>query len=463
MLQAAPLPVYFEFEPLPGTAQEAFWWACTNPVLTERPGFPALIGAPGVGKTHCGGAANMMNGIEYPSVYQVLAPSYRNHMLMATLPKYKEFLWSLHQQSLKEFKKPFISLTADGKIYHETKQQIELTNGSVFYFRSTDDPDKLYGGTMGGIHADEAGLMPEQVVAILPARLRAPGTPQQFIVTFTPKGSGKHWTNRWYGRQVKQAKEALARGEPGLGIDRDYPVFGLNMKDNPNNSARMIARLEEESKTNPFARQELYWDWMDVGGLIYAAFQESTHVRPKPLDLIFTRYAAGIDFGMSSPTVIEVAAEDTNGRRWFTGEFSRTFCSGEQLLKACFDTMDQYPGIRFYCDPHDPAKIDWLRRNMVPAVKADPSLNSRVTLTWDYLTIKPDGLPGLFYTPDCVNLIAEAESWSWKATAGPGGQVTYDDVEPHAHHSDAAGYAMVALGRTFEPMRVVWGREKVTA
>jgi hypothetical protein len=456
------MPVYLDFEPIKGTAQEAFWAACSDPDLEKRPQFPALIGAPGVGKTHCGAVATIANALNYPAPYLVLAPTYRNHMLMATLPKYKEFLVALHTQSLREYKKPLIVLTADGKVYHETKQQIELTTGATLHFRSTDEPEKLYGGTMGGIHADEAALMPEMVVAILPPRLRAPDTPQQAILTFTPKGSSKHWTNRWYGRQVAEAKEALARGEPGIGADRDYPVFGLNMEDNPALSRRMIARLKEEAEKNPFARQEYYWDWIEVGGLIFAMFDASIHVRDKRQDTVFTRYAAGIDFGMSSPTVIEVAAEDQHGRRWFTGEFSKPFCSGDDLLRACYNTMEEYPGIRFACDPHDPAKIQWLRRNMVPAYKADPSVNSRITLIWDYLAVRGDGLPGLFYTPDCVNLIAEAESWSWRAGASPGGQVTYDDVEPHAHHSDAAGYAMVALGRTFQPMKVIWGaREEV--
>ena len=474
------MPIYLRYEPLENTGQRAFWEACGwrkgdqgwyRLPETPRATFLALIGGAGIGKTKIGANATVLNAIEFPANYLIVAPTFQNHMLMTTLPEYRGVLEGLNRDSLAQTGRPFIKLTADGSTYHKTDRMIELVGGSIFFFRSAEEPENLYGPKLGGFHADEAGLIKEEAITILQDRLGRDGGKvgaQQGIFTFTPKGSKKHWSNRYFGAQYERAKAAMERGEPGAGEGRGdwarYPVFTLRVKDNPHIVAWQVEDRERRALESPLAYREYYGEWADMGGLIFEQFDYATHVRPVPERTTWVRYAAGVDFGMSAPTVIIVLAEDQNGRIWWCREFDRTQCSNRDLVGACRGVMDDFPGIQFYCDPHNPEIIKGLRANMIPARKAKADVNARVTLMWDRLAKMPgDNLPGLYVTPDCVNSIAEFEAWSWKATASVGGVITYDDVEPHAHRMDAGGYAHLALGRQYVPIPIETRRERAFA
>lgn len=471
--------VYLDYEPFPHTGQEAFWEACgfrkgpegwyrsthvePHPitgeprVVSDTPiaRHAALVGPAGIGKTMTGTAAMIMNAIEFPSKYLILAPTFQNHMKMTTLPEYEYRLEVMDRQFRRQYKKPLVRRTADGAIFHKTDREInlmptvpEIPVGSTLFYRGTDDVDYLYGPTLGGIHFDEPGLMVEDAATIGRDRLRAGVGAQQAIYTFTPKGSKRHWTSRDFGPQLAVAMAALERGEIGIGNHPTHPVFTMRAEDNRMLTEEELAERRVRAEQSRRGYQEYHGVWLDEGGLIFEMFNPTDHVRAMPADIRLVRYAGGIDFGLSSPTVVIVVAEDSNGRRWWCREFSRRQCSDLELLTACRKYMDEFPGIRFFADPHSPEWIKRLRQNYaIPVWAAKPDVDARVSIMWEFLAPRVDGIPGIRFTPECVDSIAEVESWSWKPTRSGGGVVTYDDVEPHAHWCDAGGYAMVALGK----------------
>ena len=407
----------------------------------------------------------MMNAFEDPGYYLVLAPTYQNHMLMTTLPEYRDRLGTMHKESLRATGKPLVKLTADGNVYHKTERSITIHAGeegqeeSTFFFRSTEEPENLYGPNLKGLHADEAGLFREEAYDVALGRMREDTPHRQAIFTFTPKGSQKHWTSREFGPQLKVAKAALERGEIGVGFHPTRPVFTMRMEDNPALAKDYFENMARRAEISVVGRQEYLGEWVDVGGLIYETFCDK-HIRPVAEGTRFVRVAGGIDFGMQAATVVIVIAEDVNGRYWWLREFYQPRCNDAGLIDACYRYMHEFPYIKFFCDPHDPDMILKLRRAGVPARKAKADVNARVTTMWRLLEFAADGLPGIFVTPGCPYSISEFESWSWKEGTRYMGGVHYDDVEPHFHCMDAGGYALGEMPAGVEPTPVVWGRKE---
>jgi len=467
------MSVRLEYTPFRGTAQEAFWEACGwrrhgtewfRDLPDDHPNiYPALMGPAQIGKTQIGAAATILNALHYPAEYIILAPTYQNHVLMTTRPKYESFLNSLHQQSIANREPSPVVLTADKKIFHETKKQVELRAGdrgneySILHFRSTEDENNLYGPTLGGFHADEAGLMPGSVRNVVQDRV---GVGARIgVYTFTPKGSRRHWTNFVFGPQYRRARELLERGEAGVGEHPLYPVFTMRAEDNPILRKEVLRDRAERSTQDKKAWQEYHGDWLDEGGLIFETFDSAVHVRPMG-DHRLIRYAAGVDFGSTAPTAMIVAGEDVSGRTWFTHEFYEPRCSEGRLLRACYGLMEMYPGIHFFCDPSGKDERKFLRMHGIPAQAAENSIDRGVSRIWELLAVQGTE-PGMYVTPDCVNTISGFESWSLKASSSFGGVVKYEDVEPHFHEMDVVRYSALGLQRIWQPAEVLW--EKVNA
>lgn len=440
------------------TAQKPFF--DIKPVSQGGPRFPALVGPARIGKTRTGAAKLISYAIEYPAKYFVGAPTYQNHMKIATLPTYENLL---------EYAIDIVDLTDDGRMYHKTDQCIRLKPtvrgkpGSRIDFRTVDDPGRMWGAEYAAYHLDEAGQMAEEVPAILEPRLTAQDGPRQGIATFTPRGDKRHWTWRYYGRQYEQAIALAEEWKTGWVGEGDFPVATLTIEQNPWLDPGLLKHLKEQAKGSALRRQEYYGEWFESGGVIYEDFDPNLHVRYLPKDAVIKRVAAGVDFGLSAPTVIIVVGEDQNGRLWWLHEFYQPKCDWRTLVQECDRLRMLYPAICFYCDPNGKTEIKQLRMpHGFPAFPANNEVNARVTRIWDLLSRDGSSMPGMFVTPGCSFSISEFLGWSWKEGKGLSGNVMYDQVEPHAHCLDAGGYATVALLERYDsPMPVQWGRERV--
>jgi hypothetical protein len=447
------LDVYVDYEPFPGTAQEDFW-ACDKL-------YPAYAGPAGIGKSLSGAAKIITAALLHPRDYVVAAPTWHNHLLTATLPAYEKLI-----------PREVVEFTAEGKVFHRTDKKITLKTVkwhptkapdavSHLWFRSTEEPESFYGGNWGGFHFDEAGGMPERAMEIARFRMRDNSGPLQGIFTFTPRANKKHWTYSLFGKQYEKAQEMLFKGVKRIVVDDPlYPVFSLHIENNPALPKEVLVEAKRRAEVSKLARQEYYGEYIDVGGTIYESFDPNVHVRLKSDDVGFVRVVAGVDFGRQAPTVIIVVGQDTNGYLWWCHEFYRAQCLQSDFLTACADIRARYPAISFYCDPSGKTDIQMMRRYGIPAYKADNSLDARVGRIWELLDRKA-GIPGMFVTPECAHSIDEFQSWSWRENVTRSDVVRYDMVEENAHCMDAGGYAAVALGNVFEPMRVIWGRERV--
>jgi len=387
----------------------------------------------------------------------VVAPTFHNHMMRATLPTYEVLLEPAFRAAQR--KEPsFVELTADGRLYHRTDGVIRFKNNSCIWFGTAEEPQNLYGPSLGGWHLDEAGQMHEQALTIMMGRLRGAGA-LQGIATFTPRGDKSHWTHRKYGKQYEKALGLANDGHVGAAWHATHPVFTLTARQNPFLAEHILREMEEEAKHSPLARQEAYGEWLDLGGLVYEKFDPNIHVRPLPENTVFRRVAAGIDWGIRAPTVIVVIGEDYNGRLWWAREFYQRNCLDTQIAEECARIMQIWPNIQFYCDPEGKAAIQALRARYVPARAGNNDVDTRVRRIWKLLDKEGSSLPGMFVTPSCPYTITEFESWCWKVGTARSGLVRYDEVERGSHCLDAGGYAILALTYQYaEPIRVTWGK-----
>jgi len=423
------------------TAQKPFF-ECPPP-SEGGPAYPALIGPAQIGKTQTGAAKLLVYAFQHPANYLVAAPTMNNHLRTAVIPKYEELLFPAIEA---------VRLTDDKHIYHKTDSCIRLRAGprgdgtSTIWFRSAEDPTNLWGPSYAAWHLDEAGQIHDDAVAIMQDRLTAKGAmPLQGIITFTPRGDRKHWTYLYYGQQIEKALQMAANWETAWVPHDTYPVATLTPWQNAWLPPDTVKQREERAGQSRLRWQEFYGGFLESGGLIYGNFDPNVHVRRLPENHRIVRVAAGVDFGRVSATVIIVIGRDEAGRLWWLHEFYRPNIRTHELYEEIAHVRMKWPNIQFYCDPSEPASIDNLRYNGVPARKANNSVNLRISKISDLLERDGSSLPGMFVDPSCAYSISEFQSWSWKEGRGIEGDAGYDQVEPHAHCLDAGGYATLAI------------------
>lgn len=128
-----------------------------------------------------------------------------------------------------------------------------LENGSVIYWRSADQPDRLRGPNLNWFYLDEADYMEVGIWDVMLGRIRR--NPNRCWLTTTPDGlSGKGWVK---DRIAKKIRDGF----------KDYALITSKTRDNVYLPAEYVRTLEE-SYTSDFARQELDGEFIDARGRV---------------------------------------------------------------------------------------------------------------------------------------------------------------------------------------------------
>ncbi|KKL17944.1 hypothetical protein LCGC14_2480440, partial [marine sediment metagenome] len=144
----------------------------------------------------------------------------------------------------------------------------------------------------------------------------------------------------------------------------------------------------------------------------------------------FKQRLGGIDFGGVSPTALVVGGLDGGGRAWAVAEWYRHQATLDELAAAMAALQEAHaPGavgsrsLRWIADPSGKAEIAKLRNMGFQVSKArhGNSLELRVQLMGARLNLGPGKLPGIYFTPECPNLIAEVEGLMWRRSRLTGG------------------------------------------
>ncbi len=298
------------------------------------------------------------------------------------------------------------------------RREFSLYNGSIAYFRSTDDADTLRGPSIMWAWMDEYQDSSEKAFGALAARIRQQEYPHLCWLTGTPKGK-QHWSRKIFLPKAysKEFDEAVFDREEGI-----YITYNAPTKDNPYGGAKLHATLAGiYGENTPLARQELYGEEVMVDTLRFDVWDRQMFVKPRDQwpQPYPDRVVAGVDFGFSHPSAILVEGLDEKNRRYILETFSQQHMSEGDLTEVATDMYHRHPIRYFLCDSADPRWVRTMARAGLPVKYAKKSLgatnepSSGFGLCYSALTRRVEGQPAFFVDPvNAKHFVREIEAMS---------------------------------------------------
>jgi len=312
------------------------------------------------------------------------------------------------------------------KSFNKTEGHLVLTNGSEAFFRSAEDPDRLRGPNLAWVWLDEGQEAQGGIGGVwdvLLGRLRASETASA-LLTCTPKGM--NWVYRAFGEIPLKPNRFVvrARTEDNFYLPPEY-----------------LAHLKA-TYVGDFARQELEGEFVAFAGLVYRDFRHD-HIKVAP-DIEWGKVVAGVDFGFSHATAIEVVGLDYDGRAYVLDEFFEQRQTEDEIISAARGLQRKWNISEFHCDYEDPRMIQALQLADLPAMNAIKNVIPGIQAVAARLEVQEDGLPRLFIAPHCHNLIREMQTYRYVERAE--GLATKDaPIKADDHGADALRYAVMGL------------------
>jgi phage terminase large subunit len=304
-------------------------------------------------------------------------------------------------------------LNDTGIPYRQTRTSIELPNHDAeIAFVTLESESRVRGPNYAWSWVDEVEYVSDRLIwKALKGAVRDGPNPQLFV-TSTPKGRRLVW-DEWV-----------------VGKTAHHALYKATTFDNPFIDAEdYVAGLGYEGA---FFEQEITADFVTFEGLVYPAFDRTTHVRE--VDTTGWATVLALDVGTRNPTAL-LTIRYAGDRIHVESELYQRGMSSDAITDAA---VDAYKGSRadfLVIDPSSAGLIKSLDDRGIPARKADNAIIpgiSRVTSAMSNLTVDPS----------CVNTIAEFESYAYP----DGGKVEKDaPIKANDHAMDALRYAVMEL------------------
>lgn len=369
--------------------------------------FRAYVGGIGSGKTVAGCNEAIRLAFKYPKSYG-----------MITAPTYT-MLRDATQLTFFEFLPRQLILT-----FNKSENKLVLKNGSVIFFRSTEDPEKLRGPNLDWFFMDEISESKHMAWKILIGRIRRGKLDVGFGVG-TPKGF--NWV---YKEFIEKDRE-------------EYSIVRSSSKENIHLTKDFIESLVD-SYSGAFAKQEIEGEFVGFEGLVYSNFRRNNILDIRWDKLGIKHWIAGIDFGFTNPTVALLIGVDDDDRYFIVEELYERRLHIEkfiEIIKKWRDKYGMYRLPRFYADPSEPRIISDLRRNNIDAVKADNQIMKGINVVSSMIEPNSDNLIRLFILKDCKETIREFQSYRYHEEK-EGKTLSDVPLKVDDHAMDAARYAI---------------------
>jgi len=274
--------------------------------------------------------------------------------------------------------------------YEEKKveQIILLPNGSKFFFRGMDDPEKIKSSEFNYIWLEEATEFTEKDYQQLRLRLRKPTGDRnrnQMFLTFNPI-SKTNWVYPYF----------FEYSQP------DTSILHTTYKDNPfldREYVQILENLIEQDKTY----YEVYTlgKFATIENTIYSNYDIVSKL-PKHFDEIIY----GVDYGYNNPSaVIKIGLRDQEV--WIIDELYKSKLTNADLIEELKEFVN--PKGPLYCDSAEPNRIEEMIRAGFNAFPADKSVKDGI----DFVKRKK-----IHIHEYCVNTIKEIRNYKWKEDRG---------------------------------------------
>lgn len=358
--------------------------------------FIGIISGIGGGKTYFGKIWLAREIINNPQEdFLVVSPTYSMFQRIV-LPQTKEFLDTVFKGEYKISEKTYY-----------------LPNGKVF-FGSADNPLSLEGVHVKGVWMDEAGQMKREAWDV--AQRRTALKKGRILLTTTPYNLG------WLKTDFFDLWE---------GGDFDYDVIQFPSILNPSFPKD---EFERAKKVLPDWKFEMFYlgKFARPEGLVYKDFGVDNLVEPFSIPSDWRRIA-GLDWGYNNPTAVIWLAIDNDGIIYVYKEYYKR---GKLPSEVFFDIHGE-PVEKIYCDPSNPAAIEILRRNGLPAEPANNEVKEGISKVIELIKTKR-----LKVFRGLGNFLDEIGSYSWAEKAG---QIKEEPIKDNDHLMDALRYALASL------------------
>lgn len=401
-----------KFETFSRTQLEALtWWSDSSPYRD----LDAVIcdGAVRSGKTLCMGisfvcwASRRFSGERFAICGRTIG-SIRRNLLSALLP----VLSDIGFQCEDRVSQNRLTISFRGR------------SNTFFLFGGRDESSQalIQGVTLGGILMDEAALMPRSFVEQACARCSAEGSKLWF--NCNPEGPG-HW---FYAEWIKRAEERRAL----------YLHFELS--DNPALSRRVIARYRSMF-SGVFYRRFILGEWVAAEGRVYDFFDES-YLRKPPGKC--EKYAMSCDYGTANPFSLGLWGLKDGVWYRLREYYYDSRKAGSQKTDAEYAAelrklAEGLPVSFITVDPSAASFIETLRREELPARKADNDVTGGIRLAADMLK---NGR--LVICEGCLDAVREFGLYCWdENSAGRDAPLKQND-----HAMDEIRYFAAEISRS---------------
>ena len=331
------------------------------------------------------------------------------------------------------------------KIIGRPYLSIELTNGSIIELKGAENPDNLRGVKLRGLVIDEIASIRNWNwlwSEVLRPTLTDYEAPAIFIST--PKGF-----NHFYDLYKLGQK-------PGL-----YKSWRFTSYENPVLPKGEIDEAKKSLTKDTFA-QEYLADFRKFTGLVFKRFDRDIHVI-EPIEISGDVYRC-FDFGSTNPTVCLWIVVDSDDN-WFIVD--EHYESGK-IINYHAGVINANPRSENVINSYgDPSGAQWIKEFADRGIFITPATRETGTQqqSWIRLRIEKiaerlkvipghfvqnvsnEGNPSLFVFKNCVNTIAEFETYRWKEKAVTQAQdLNEPDIPEKAndHAVDALGYFAVS-------------------
>ncbi len=369
--------------------------------------FSALIAGTGGGKTFIGPYWLAPRIAKSPEgLFGIGAPTYK----------------MLNRVTAPELVKAFRGTTLEGE-YKPSVGEYRLPTGGIIYLFSTDDPDHIEGGQYDDIWLDEAGQMKRWTWVVVQARL---GLKQGgLLLTTTP------YSLNWMYREIYI---------PAKAGDGDYFVSQFPSIANPYYPREEFERAKRTMDERTFAMRYL-GEFRKMAGLVWPEFdswvcqaaEAELAVKRAKEEPQSVRYVGGIDWGYNNPFVALSGFVDRDDVLWLY----RERCQTRTLLSDHSKHLDDQS--TYFADPSGKQEIEEM---ISLGITTQGAIND-VAMGIERVTER--GKSGrLRISPNCRNLISEAETYHYK-------EDTDKPVKEHDHCVDALRYVVMGLDGKAEP------------
>lgn len=328
---------------------------------------------------------------------------------------------------------------------HSLTMYLRTDKGTVkIAVKSGENPDALVGESVDGVLIDEAARCDARVWRSS-IRGRLINSKGWLICATSPFLGRGNWV---YADLVSKA-----------GIDPDIAAFSLRAIDNPSFPADEIERLRRQLPNTLF-RRDVLGDWGAWSSGVFEEWDPKIHVvtpdevraeyglgRNGDLRRIVRKAWAGVDFGWTDPTAIEVLAETTNGDFLALDEVygSHMFVSSPAmkegtLIAKAYELKRRWNVSEWLCDGADPEAIAQFNMSGLNAMGADKARIEGVRKV--SVALHPSPTPKLRVLSTCKHLVDEMGRLEWKRDrAGDVLEGEFSDASPR-HAVDALRYAV---------------------